>query len=825
MPRIDDNTLGCHAYGYGMLSITPIRIRKLPPVSMVFITLITLSIVPPCAAGTVNPPTAGLPDRPWIGPDVWANPMEDWQLENGSAVNTHSGGDRELVVLTADLTGKPAGFAMEAQFTPLEIPRGNGFIGFQIGLRGEFADYRDGAIYGTGFAAGILADGRLFIGGMVSDAPLIPLARARVDLVLSAEPSGPDRFDLTLSATGEGGAGSTPVVFRNTNVHASWLTGLVSFTVSSAPAAKTLIKDPRPANVPAIAQQRGGNWRAAITDMKISGDKVNVSPGHAFGPILWAQHTVESSGKLNLTAQFAPVENDGQASLWIDGKQVATATIHPHARVAGFHLDGIDTSVDHAYEIRWKDARYSGTVRKEPGGKTTLSVAALSCNDSTGFPHGPLVANIMAHRPDVIAFLGDQIYEPIGGYGLVIGPNNTSRDDRSILCYLRKYYMHGWSWREILRDTPSFALPDDHDVFHGNVWGCGGKLADRSKDAGASAQDSGGYKMSVDFVNAVHLTQAGVLPAPVDPRPCDSGIDVYFTRWIYAGIDMAILADRQFKSAPRALLPESDVVNGWPRNTAKQRPALTNPRELDVPEAELLGSRQEAFLGKWADAATKGNWRLVFSATPFMCLQSIPADKFADDVVPSLPRLKPGAYPESDIPKLDYDSNGWPQTKRDRAVDMLTRAGAVHVTGDQHLGSTGQYGVKEFDDSAWWISSPAIANLWPRRWFPKDGGAMRRPDAPKYTGRFEDGFGNRITLHAASNPHDIDREPSRLFDKAVGYAILTLDRASGHITLANWPYYADPTAPAPDNHPYPGWPITIDPKTNKRVEGEPGTEP
>jgi hypothetical protein len=323
--------------------------------------------------------------------------------------------------------------------------------------------------------------------------------------------------------------------------------------------------------------------------------------------------------------------------------------------------------------------------------------------------------------------------------------------------------------------------------------------------------------MAVDFVNAVHLTQAGNLPAPVDPTPCASGITVYFTHWLYAGLDMAILADRQFKSAPRALLPDSNVVNGWPRNKAMQRPGLANPRELDVPAAQLLGTRQEAFLGKWS-AQTGGDWRLVFSATPLMCLQSIPRDEYSDDVVPSLPRLKPGQYPTDDIPKLDYDSNGWPQSKRDRAVELLTKARAVHVTGDQHLGSTGQYGVKDYNDGAWWISSPAIANLWPRRWFPRDGGANRRQGAPEYTGEIEDGFGNRITLHAASNPHDIDREPARLFDKAVGYSILRLDRATGRITMANWPYYASPARPDPDNKPYPGWPITIDPKTNKRVD-------
>jgi hypothetical protein len=377
--------------------------------------------------------------------------------------------------------------------------------------------------------------------------------------------------------------------------------------------------------------------------------------------------------------------------------------------------------------------------------------------------------------------------------------------------------MHGWTWRELLRDTPSITIPDDHDVFHGNIWGEGGKLADRSQGVGAEAQDSGGYKMSADFVNVVHRTQTGNLPLPADPRPALNGISVYFTSWRYAGLDMAILADRQFKSAPQALLPESRIRNGWPQNHELQRPTLDNPQILDIESGELLGSRQEQFLQTWGTDDRPHDWRIVFSQSPFMTVQTIPEDQYSDQIVPNLPRMRPGEYPSNDIPKLDYDSNGWPQSRRNRAVQLITQAGAVHVTGDQHLGSTGQYGMERFNDGAWWVSTPAIANLWPRRWFPKEGGANRQIDAPKFTGEFLDGFGNRVTLHAVANPFDIDREPSRLFDRAVGYAILQLDRDLGLIEFNVWPYYAAPNRPIPDNRPYPGWPVQIDPRNNRRV--------
>src|SRR5204863_121822 len=82
---------------------------------------------------------------------------------------------------------------------------------------------------------------------------------------------------------------------------------------------------------------------------------------------------------------------------------------------------------------------------------------------------------------DLLAFVGDQFYESTGGYGVVRQPLDTA-----ILDYLRKWYMHGWTWRELTRDRPSLSLPDDHDVYQGNVWGDGGAPK-------RATQERGGY--------------------------------------------------------------------------------------------------------------------------------------------------------------------------------------------------------------------------------------------------------------------------------------------------------------------------------------------
>jgi alkaline phosphatase D len=155
----------------------------------------------------------------------------------------------------------------------------------------------------------------------------------------------------------------------------------------------------------------------------------------------------------------------------------------------------------------------------------------------------------------------------------------------------------------------------------------------------------------------------------------------------------------------------------------------------------------------------------------------------------------------------DHDSNGWPQTPRTNALRLIRKAQALHIGGDQHLGSTVQYGIDEFNDGPWMICTPAISNIFPRRWYPPEESKSRPARKPRYCGEFLDGFGNRITVHAVSNPVQTGLQPATLFNRAVGYGIIEIDRKSRQFTLSNWARQVDATQPGAQ--PYPGWPVTI----------------
>jgi hypothetical protein len=200
------------------------------------------------------------------------------------------------------------------------------------------------------------------------------------------------------------------------------------------------------------------------------------------------------------------------------------------------------------------------------------------------------------------------------------------------------------------------------------------------------------------------------------------GIGVYYTSLRWGGISFAILEDRKWKSAPKVMLPTAGIVNGWAQNSG-----YNAARDGDVPGAELLGPRQLAFLDSWAQDWRGKVWmKVALSQTLFANIATLPPPANTDAVVPRLPIPPAGEYIRGDVQAADHDSNGWPQAGRNAGVRALRRAAAVHLCGDQHLGSTLQYGVEDWDDASFALCSPALSNLFPRRWYPADPGKQGR---------------------------------------------------------------------------------------------------
>lgn len=761
---------------------------------------------------------ADTPDRPWPGPAYWSNPLQDWRIQNGRLENHVAGGDRNVALLTHELSSAAAPFSMEVrmgQFESDHTPLKEGFAGFRFGIRGAFNDYRDSAVRGAGINAGITTQGHLFI-GKPEPSSYVTMNRFPRDLTLrlEASPAPNGTYSVKLTAL----EGSRPALeLRRENLPADWFSGLAALVVHNGEIPET----PTPPELlPGFGErrhtQRGGTLRVWFRDWKVDGPKFTHHPERAFGPILFAMHTL-SNRVLKLNAQLAPIAESEAQDVHLEARignrwqRLASTTIDRLACTATFRIPNWNDTRDTPYRVVYQSHQYEGTIRKDPRSKPAITVAAFTGNNDLGFPHADVVRNVSHFKPDLLAFTGDNIYERVADYGIQREPVDVATLD-----YLRKWYLFGWEYRELMKDIPAVAIPDDHDVYQGNIWGAGGRA---SKPYGNEGQDKGGYIMHRDWVNVVHRTQVSNLPDPVDPEPIEQGITVYHTDLRLGGISFAILADRMWKSAPKMLLPKAQILNGWAQN-----PDFDSSKEGDVPGAELLGPRQEKFLANWANDWSGGVWmKSVISQTIFANVATLPKGAATDAITPKLVVLPEGGYARGEIPVQDHDSNGWPQTPRNRALRSMRQGLAFHIAGDQHLGSTIQYGIDDWNDGSWAICVPSVANVWPRRWFPPEPGKNQKRGAPKYAGEFLDGFGNRITVHAVSNPHAVKHEPAALMHRAPGYGIITFDRRSRNLTIANWPRWVDATRPGAA--PYNGWPITIHQLDNGFPKAGPALKP
>lgn len=737
------------------------------------------------------------PDVLWAGPECWGNRLQDWRISDGQLVCVVSDVNRSLHCLTCQLTEKAVPFEITVHLRWLHADPGDGanHAGLRLGAKGKFDDYRSAAVFGEGLNAGITGEGKLFIKDTVGNERIN--AGDGVTLVLQGAPEvGTNDYAIRLTVRGRDEKTLGELVARN--IPSEELTGNIALVSHCTNADK---KD-RPS--------------VGFSDWRIAGAKATVTAARAFGPVCFAQYTVHQK-RLKLTAQLAPVERVTGCKAFLqirqgnEWKTVGEADVDRWGRTARFRVEGWSYAHNVPYRVRLDlplkggihEFFYEGEIAREPLEEQMVKMAVFSCNCDYGFPDADVPLNVSKHKPDLAVFLGDQFYESTGGFGI-----QTSPKEEAALDYLRKWYMFGWSYRDIFRNIPSVCIPDDHDVYHGNVWGEGGKAAPTDKGWGYDAQDQGGYKMPAEWVNMVQQTQTSHLPDPYDPARIKQGIEVYYTAWNYAGISMAILEDRKFKSAPKNVLPpEAKVVNGF-----IQHPDY-DIREHDDVDAELLGERQMKFLQDWSD-----NWRdgaemkVVLSQTNFCTVATLPKGSIIDNMVPRLPIPEPGEYVVGDMPTADMDSNGWPQKGRNDALKVIRKCFALHIAGDQHLASMVHYGVDEFGDAGFAFAGPALNNLWPRRWWPPVENHSPLPGKPPYTGNFEDGFGNKMTVLAVANPRKTNKLPSIIHDRATGYGMVTFDKEARTMTIECWPRYADPTQDREGQ--YTGWPLTIKQEDN-----------
>jgi hypothetical protein len=493
-------------------------------------------------------------------------------------------------------------------------------------------------------------------------------------------------------------------------------------------------------------------WNRAdnpIIDMKVDRSEV----------VCFGMYTV-ANNTLKLTAQLYPLYPDETREVRLevqkDGEwqEIQRQEVNDLGWSALFRVEDWDDTQDVPYRLlHGESASFEGLIRKDPKDKDEIKLAAFSCNSNKdrGMREN-YVSNVNHHDPDLLFFAGDQSYD------------HTE--------HTAAWLKFGLQFRELFRNRPCISIPDDHDIGQGNLWGENGKKSE------TRVGDDGGYIYHPEYVKMVERCQTAHLPDPYDPTPIQQGIGVYYTNLIVGDVDFAIIEDRKFKSGPAGKIPQQG-----PRPDHIRNPDY-DPASIDLEGLTLLGERQLTFLNDWATQQDGVAMKAVLSQTGFCGGAHLHGNK------------------ENRL-HADLDSNGWPQTGRDKALDVINKAGAVHIGGDQHLATVIKHGIDEYRDGPWAFIVPAIVNdYYSRWWWPEDeeAGGNHDPNNPlPWTGDYLDGFNNKITMEAYVNPES----PSR----GSGYGLIRFHKAANEVTFECWPRDVDVTTQ--DAEQFTGWPITV----------------
>ncbi len=506
-------------------------------------------------------------------------------------------------------------------------------------------------------------------------------------------------------------------------------------------------------------------WEKSHTDRKAWLERVKVSRDEV---VAFAIYTIDRN-TVKMTAQMYPLYPDesrqARLELKIDGEwqEVASSLIYELGWSAHFRIDGWDESESVPYRVRHgAKAQFEGTLRANDKSKNEIVIGNLSCNSNQDRgDRDSIVANLRKQDPDMLFFAGDQTYD------------HTE--------HTAGWLLWGSQFAEIIKDRPVVTITDDHDIGQGNLWGEGGVQAK------IIAGNDGGYYYPADYVRMVERCQTWHLPDPYDATPIAQGIGVYYTSYNVGGVDFAILEDRKFKTGPNGEIPPMG-----PRPDHINEPTYKRSA-VDVPGLKLLGDRQLSFLDNWSKDWTDADMKCVLSQTNFAGAVHLH-----------------GSFENRLL--ADLDSNGWPQTGRNNALKEMRKAMAFHLAGDQHLSVLTRHGIENWRDGPVTFVSPAIVNnYYSRWWWPEGGEAGPNPvkGSPlPWTGDFEDGLGNKISMLAYANPDPESnrrgqRDPEE--DWADGYGLARFYKDTQEVVFECWPRFADVSKG--DSEQFPGWPM------------------
>jgi len=719
-----------------------------------------------------------LPARRWLGSGFWGNRLQDWQIRDGKLIYT----SKELKMMkTVHSLSWQTGKALKPFYmkTSVSLPAGakDGFAGFMFGAGQGRLDWRGASIIsgtpgtGGGLLATIDLDGKnaLHIRNNNDTGPVHfakPFSDEKHVKNTSLKTSGRD-IALVVNALPQTN-GTYSVRLSCWNSNGSKLLGAVE---KNGVPSEDLI-----GNVSLIAYGGKVGTEVAFTDWSVGGERFEYSKLQKFNPIAGTLYSL-SNTKLKVGVQLFPLSLHQQPmpkSLtvsiqkkgWLGWSTLSQKNVTTDDYHTLFEIKDWDGSKPAQLRATFKDLDgenyvHPFTVQAEPKPGEQVDIGTFSCMGTNGlyaqmpniepkpgdvpigkwtpcnvwFPYGDAVKSAMNQNADIFFFTGDQIYE--NRPSLPDSGPNPQED------YLYKFLLWHWAFRDITSNHPTILQTDDHDVYHGDLFG-------EDKLGNTESDQHGGYHRSGEFVNMVQKTMTAQNPDAIEPTPSKrTGLNNYYTTFDYGDMSFFVLEDRKFKKGAKST-------------------------DDSYPET-YLGEIQLNHLRNWCETPKPGKRKCVVSQTIYSAMSMSGEGKFP----------------------YDWDCNALYVKERNEIVKMIADGGAVILSGDQHLCSFSRLGYtamgnekrsiddKEYSNGPYQFTAPPAGNVFWRWFWPAPGVREVAPDSaefPSYVGGFRDFFGNPFTMLAVANPEreELQKQMTRLC-----YTVTKEEAAKGaHLRLA-----------------------------------------
>ena len=156
----------------------------------------------------------------------------------------------------------------------------------------------------------------------------------------------------------------------------------------------------------------------------------------------------------------------------------------------------------------------------------------------------------------------------------------------------------------------------------------------------------------------------------ISRRLKERGIGVYYNYLKVGWVDFVILEDRKFKTNAQTLgqrLTDEGIAfkHSGKQSISDVEGGLKN---IDRPDFALLSVHELSFLDAWGTRLGRRRYESLALSQTLFVMGHTGADQ-------------------------DFDTNGWPISGRNRAVETLRKSFAISLNGDQHLATVSQLGV------------------------------------------------------------------------------------------------------------------------------------